>query len=140
MRAFQTFAFFGVDFFVPYAFNVVHGTSLALAGIAVTAATFSWTAGAWISERVLPRAGPRAQVRRGFCWIVVGNVLIADDKLYALGAQEGVLRLVKATPDSYQELAKVKVADGKEFWGTMALSDGKLVVRLRRSLKCFDVR
>ena len=77
MRAFQTFAFFGVDFFVPYAFNVVHGTSLALAGIAVTAATFSWTAGAWISERVLARAGPRAQVRRGFCWIVVGNVLIA---------------------------------------------------------------
>ena len=77
MRAFQTFAFFGVDFFVPYAFNVVHGTSLAVAGIAVTIATFSWTAGAWISERVLERVGPRAQVRRGFYWIVVGNLLIA---------------------------------------------------------------
>jgi MFS family permease len=77
MRAFQTFAFFGVDFFVPYAFNVVHGTSLTVAGIAVTVATFSWTAGAWISERVLERVGPRAQVRRGFYWIVVGNVLIA---------------------------------------------------------------
>jgi MFS family permease len=77
MRAFQTFAFFGVDFFVPYAFHNVHGTSLTLAGLAVTAATFSWTTGAWISERVLPRVGPRAQVRRGFYWIVVGNLLIA---------------------------------------------------------------
>jgi MFS family permease len=77
MRAFQTFAFFGVDFFVPYAFNVVHGTSLTVAGLSVTIATFSWTAGAWISERVLERVGPRAQVRRGFYWIVVGNALIA---------------------------------------------------------------
>jgi MFS family permease len=77
MRAIQTFAFFGVDFFVPYAFNGVHGTSLAVAGMAVTAATFSWTAGAWISERVLERAGPRRQVRRGLVWIVLGNVLIA---------------------------------------------------------------
>ena len=77
MRAFQTFAFFGVDFFVPYAFNVVHGTSLTVAGLSVSAATFSWAAGSWVSERVLPRAGPRTQVRRGFCWIVVGNLLIA---------------------------------------------------------------
>jgi MFS family permease len=77
MRAFQTFAFFGVDFFVPYAFHDVHGTSLALAGLSVTAATFSWTAGAWVSERVLDRVGPRAQVRRGLYGIVAGNVLIA---------------------------------------------------------------
>ena len=77
MRAVQTFAFFGVDFFVPYAFNGVHGTSLTVAGLSVTFATFSWTAGAWISERVLPRAGPRAQVRRGLFWIVVGTVLTA---------------------------------------------------------------
>ena len=77
MRAFQTFAFFGVDFFVPYAFHDVHGTSLTVAGLSVTAATFSWTAGAWVSERVLPRLGPRALVRGGLCWIVVGNVLIA---------------------------------------------------------------
>ena len=77
MRAFQTFAFFGVDFFVPYAFHDVHGTSLTVAGLSVTAATFSWTAGAWVSERVLPRVGPRALVRHGLFWIVVGNVLIA---------------------------------------------------------------
>jgi MFS family permease len=77
MRAFQTFAFFGVDFFVPYAFHDVHGTSLTVAGLSVTAATFSWTAGAWVSERILPRVGPRALVRGGLCWIVVGNVLIA---------------------------------------------------------------
>jgi MFS family permease len=77
MRAFQTFAFFGVDFFVPYAFNEVHGTSLGMAGLAVTAATFSWTAGAWISERVLARVGPRAQIRRGLMWLLAGNVLTA---------------------------------------------------------------
>jgi MFS family permease len=77
MRAFQTFSFFGVDFFVPYAFHDVHGTSLAVAGLSVTAATFSWTAGAWIAERVLERVGPRAQVRRGLACIVAGNALIA---------------------------------------------------------------
>jgi MFS family permease len=77
MRAFQTFSFFGVDFFVPYAFHDVHGTSLTVAGLSVTAATFSWTAGAWVSERMLPRVGPRSLVRHGLFWIVVGNVLIA---------------------------------------------------------------
>jgi MFS family permease len=77
MRAVQTFSFFGVDFFVPYAFNGVHGASLAVAGLSVTAATFAWTAGAWISERVLERVGPRAQVRRGLVCIALGNLLIA---------------------------------------------------------------
>ena len=69
-----------------------------------------------------------------------GSILIADDKLYALGAADGVLRLIRATPDGYKELGQVKAAEGQEFWGPMSLSDGKLIVRLRRSLKCYDVK
>jgi len=68
-----------------------------------------------------------------------GNILIADDKLYALGASDGVVRMIRATPEGYKELGQVKAAEGQEFWGPMAISDGKLLVRVRRALKCYDV-
>ncbi len=68
-----------------------------------------------------------------------GNILIADDKLYALGAADGVLRMIRTTPEGYKELGQVKAAEGQEFWGPMAISDGKLLVRVRRTLKCYDL-
>lgn len=41
-------AFFGVDAFVPLGLSTVRGQSAAFTGLALTAATIAWTAGAWL--------------------------------------------------------------------------------------------
>jgi hypothetical protein len=47
-------------------------TSTTLAGVALTAATLFWTAGAWVQERRVHTIGPRAFVRAGFAVIACG--------------------------------------------------------------------
>jgi outer membrane protein assembly factor BamB len=68
-----------------------------------------------------------------------GSVLIADGKILNLVSETGVLRLVNASPDSYKELASAQVTKGINIWAPMAISDGKLLVRNRRTLLCLDV-
>ena len=68
-----------------------------------------------------------------------GSVLIADGKIFSLVSESGDLRLVSATPEAYKELGKVNVTTGKNIWAPMAISDGKLLVRNRRTLICLDV-
>lgn len=76
---------------------------------------------------------------KGDPWFQHGAILIADGKILAMGGQDGVLRLVEASPKGYKELAKAKVLDGKELWAPMALSNGKLVVRSHKEMKCLEV-
>lgn len=70
----------------------------------------------------------------------IGNVLLADGKLIALDGATGVLRLVAADPAGYKELAAAKLLDGKNLWAPMALSDGKLLLRDHKEIKCVDLR
>jgi outer membrane protein assembly factor BamB len=68
-----------------------------------------------------------------------GSILLADGKIYSLVSETGMLRLVQATPEKYQELASTQVTKGTNIWAPMAISDGKLLVRNRRTLMCLDV-
>ncbi|MBA3450578.1 MAG: MFS transporter, partial [Chloroflexia bacterium] len=70
-------AFFGVDAFVPLALVDVRGTSVAYAGLALTAATISWTAGAWIQARTASRVSRRATTRIGLVLLVVSFAITA---------------------------------------------------------------
>jgi MFS family permease len=70
LRGMLTFAFFCADAYVALAFQEWRGTTAVVAGIALTAATISWTSGAWIQARFIGRTGPRPLVRTGF--LVVG--------------------------------------------------------------------
>jgi hypothetical protein len=72
IRGVLTFAFFGVDAYVSLALTELHHTSTTLAGVALTAATLTWTAGSWIQERRIYVVGPRALVRVGFVVIACG--------------------------------------------------------------------
>jgi hypothetical protein len=58
-------AFFGVDAFVPLALVDVRGTAVAYAGLALSAATVTWTAGAWIQARTATRIPRRAMTWLG---------------------------------------------------------------------------
>jgi MFS family permease len=83
LRGVLTFAFFCVDVYVALLFVEVRGWSAAAAGIALTAATISWTAGSWTQARLSKRYRPEQFVRVGFPIVGValalfGLVLLPD--------------------------------------------------------------
>jgi MFS family permease len=74
LRGALTFAFFAADAYVPLALVEVRGTSPTEAGLALTAATLSWTTGAWIQARRIGLLGARRFVRAGFAVVALGTV------------------------------------------------------------------
>ncbi len=72
LRGVLTFAFFCADAYVPLALVAGRGLSPSVAGIALTGATLSWTAGAWIQARQIGRLGASRLVRSGFLVVVAG--------------------------------------------------------------------
>jgi MFS family permease len=71
-RSLLTCCFFAGDAYVPYAIVTVRHAPTALAALALTASTLTWTAGSWIQARYIGRYGPRRLVRSGECVVVVG--------------------------------------------------------------------
>lgn len=72
LRGLLTFAFFAIDAYVSLALVEVRGLSATQAGIALTAATLSWTAGSWIQARVSRRLGPERLASAGFVVVATG--------------------------------------------------------------------
>jgi MFS family permease len=75
MRGILTFTFFGVDAYVALALVDVRGLSAIEAGIALTAATLTWTSGAWIQARLASRYPPALFVRVGLAVVILGLAL-----------------------------------------------------------------
>ena len=75
LRGILTFGFFCADAYVALALQDWRGTSAVVSGIALTAATLSWTAGAWVQARFIGRTGSQPLVRTGF--LVVGTGILA---------------------------------------------------------------
>ncbi|MGH3264920.1 MAG: MFS transporter, partial [Trebonia sp.] len=71
-RALLTCCFFAGDAYVPYAIVTVRHGPTALAALALTASTLTWTAGSWVQARCIARYGPRRLVRPGECLVAVG--------------------------------------------------------------------
>jgi MFS family permease len=71
-RGLLTCCFFAGDAYVPYAIVTVRQAPTALAALALTGGTLTWTAGAWAQARYLARYGPRRLVRLGECLVLVG--------------------------------------------------------------------
>ena len=72
VRGLATFAFFGTDAYVAFTVTSVRHASIALGGIALTAATLTWTAGSWVQERRVRHVGPQVFVRVGLLVIAGG--------------------------------------------------------------------
>jgi MFS family permease len=72
LRGVLTFAFFSVDAYVALLLVDVRGWSAAAAGIALTGATVSWTAGSWVQARLSVRFPAEAFVRVGFPVVALG--------------------------------------------------------------------
>jgi MFS family permease len=77
LRGILTFAFFGVDAYVALTLVDVRGETAIQAGISLTAATISWTAGSWIQARLAHRWPPDRFVRAGLVVVILGLSLFA---------------------------------------------------------------
>jgi MFS family permease len=73
-RGLLTFAFFAGDAYVPFAMITVRGLSSVVAGIALTSASVTWTAAAWIQARYVTRIGPSRLVAAGFAGVALGSL------------------------------------------------------------------
>ena len=81
LRGVLTWAFFGVDAFVALTLVGWRGISATEAGIALTAATILWTAGAWIQARGATRWPTYRFIQAGFVVVLLGiaGMLLALD-------------------------------------------------------------
>ncbi len=68
----------------------------------------------------------------------LGPYIIANGNIYILD-DEGILTLIKATPDSYTQLAEVTVMDGNEAWGPIAIASGRMIIRDLTQMICLDI-
>ncbi len=66
-----------------------------------------------------------------------GQMIYADGNLIVVGDQ-GECALVKATPESYQEISKFEPLHDKT-WNNPALAGGHLLLRNGREMACFDL-
>ena len=71
-RGILTFAFFGVDAYVALALVSGRGQTVTQAGISLTAATLTWTAGSWVQARLSGRYPPERFVQTGLAVAVLG--------------------------------------------------------------------
>jgi MFS family permease len=71
-RSLLTCCFFAGDAYVPYAIVTVRHAPMALAALALTASTLTWTAGSWVQARCIARYGPRRLVLIGECLVAAG--------------------------------------------------------------------
>jgi len=77
IRGVLTFAFFSVDAYVPLLLIGWRGIEASTAGIALTVATVSWTAAAWIQARYVIRLGAGRFVTACFAILLVAIAILA---------------------------------------------------------------
>jgi MFS family permease len=65
-------AFGGAEAFLPLTLNDVRGQSPTIAGLALTAATMTWTAGSWIQARKATAWSQRSVALAGLLFVLVG--------------------------------------------------------------------
>lgn len=68
-----------------------------------------------------------------------GNLILAQGLIYHIDGS-GTLRLIQPKRDAYTEVSSAKLLGGQSIWGPMALSNGMLVIRDQKQMKCLDLR
>ena len=72
------YTFFGGEAFLPLTLISIRGQSTIIAGVTLTAATLTWTAGSWIQAQLVPRQGRRLLVTMGLLLLAIGLAGIAS--------------------------------------------------------------
>ncbi len=69
-----------------------------------------------------------------------GGFILVDGLFLSVDGDKGWLYLIEPSPDGFKELAKTKLLDTNMCWGPLALSDGKLLIRDQKQMKCVLVK
>src|SRR5574337_615979 len=77
IRGVATFAMFGAEAFLPLTLVTLRGASATEAGLALTAATLTWTAGSWLQARQMATWGAQRLIRLGLFGLTVGVAGVA---------------------------------------------------------------
>ncbi|MBV8462692.1 MAG: MFS transporter, partial [Acidimicrobiales bacterium] len=127
-RGVLTFAFFGGDAFVTLALVAARHWTVTWASLALTGATLSWTAGAWIQAHLHGRASPRQLVSAGFGFVLAGSLGMLAVVRDAAPVGVGVLAWTVAGLGmglAYSPLSLLTLAEappGREGWATTSLN------------------
>ncbi len=68
----------------------------------------------------------------------LGPFILLDDKFFVL-SDEGELTVLKASVQSYKEIAKAKILDGHDAWGPIAVADHRMLCRDSKKLVCIEL-
>lgn len=68
-----------------------------------------------------------------------GGFILAGDLIISVDGGIGILNLIEPMPDGFKRLAHAKILDSRECWGPLAYSEGKLVIRDQKQMKCVVV-
>lgn len=68
-----------------------------------------------------------------------GGFILVDDMIINNDG-EGTFYLIDPSPEGFKVLSKAEILDSKEAWAPLALSDGLLVVRDQKRMKCVVVK
>lgn len=69
-----------------------------------------------------------------------GGFILADGLLFSVDGVQGILYLVEPNPKEFKKLAEAKLLDTQECWAPLALSNGKLLIRDQKQMKCVNVK
>ena len=69
-----------------------------------------------------------------------GGFILADGLMLSVDGREGILYLIEPDSAGYKELSSAKLLDTNECWGPLALTDGKLLIRDQKQMRCVVVK
>ena len=69
-----------------------------------------------------------------------GGFILVDGLLLNIDGNKGFLYLIEPDPSGFKKLASAKLLDTDQCWAPLALSDGKLLIRDHKQMKCVVVR
>ncbi len=72
VAALVNLGFFGAEAFLPLSLTSLHHRSVTEAGVVLTVAALTWTAGSWVQARFVARLGPRRLCTAGLALVALG--------------------------------------------------------------------
>lgn len=69
-----------------------------------------------------------------------GGFILVDGLFLSIDGNKGFLYLLEPDPTGFKELAKAKLLEPGTNWSPLALTDGKLLIRDQKQMKCVAVR
>lgn len=69
----------------------------------------------------------------------LGGYVLADGMFFVLEGKTGVMRVLDANADHYEEIAQFKLLEGPDVWAPPIIAHGRLLIRDLGKLLCLDI-